>query len=71
MSNYIPQRTFIEHLQPLAVIRQPHTAEARYFSQSSLCEICGEKHGTGTDFSRNNLFAPCRYLSTSSPHPVH
>ena len=46
MSKNIPQRAAIKRLQPLAVIRQPHTAEARYISQSGLCGICGEKRGT-------------------------
>jgi len=69
MSKYIPPRDVFKHLHPLAVIRQPRTAEAPYPSQSSLCGICGEKHGAETDFSRNNLFLPCRYLSSNFPHP--
>ena len=48
---------------------QPYTAETQYLSQTGLCGICGKKRGSKTDFSRNNLFAPCRYLSTNSAGP--
>jgi hypothetical protein len=48
------------------VSRWSLTAEARIQSQASLCEICGERSGSGTGFSEFFAF-PRPYHSTGRP----
>jgi hypothetical protein len=45
------------------VRRLPLTAEARFRSQVSQCEMCGGQSGTGTGFSPSTSVFPCQYHS--------
>jgi len=47
--------------------RRPPKTEARFPSQISLYEICGEQRGTRTGFSLGTSSFPCQYHSTNAP----
>jgi hypothetical protein len=49
------------------VSRPSVTAEARFRSQASLCEICGERSDSGTGFSLNTPVFPWQYHSITAP----
>jgi hypothetical protein len=42
------------------IARRPLTAEDRFRSQASPCEICGGQCGSGTDFSPKTSVFPCQ-----------
>jgi hypothetical protein len=50
-----------------AVSRQPLTAEARFRSQVSPCEICSGQIGTGTGPPQSISVFPCQFHSTGAP----
>jgi hypothetical protein len=49
-----------------AVSRRPPTAEARFRSRLSPCEICGGQSGTGTGFSPSTSVFPCQFHSAGA-----
>ena len=51
-----------------AVSRWPLTAETRFRSQVSPCEICGGQSGTETVFLPSTSVFPCRYHSAFAPY---
>jgi hypothetical protein len=52
----------------MAVARRLLTAETRFRSQASPCEICGGQSGTGTGFSPITSVLHYQYHSTTAPY---
>jgi hypothetical protein len=50
-----------------AVSRRPVTAEARFRSRVSPCEICGGQSGTGIGFPPSTSVFPCKFHSIGAP----